>query len=260
MAPPSRTSPSEAGSILIEVMVAMAVLVAGVLGTLGILDAARTTASTAQRTSAADAFAQREIEAMRALSYSALYDCSAPANSASVSDPRHWVTGSGTLLVQQDFRGTSGQLLSGVPAAGEPLQLGTCSPSAGVNPGPSAFTSGNVSGQVYRFVTAEGVPCDSSLLGTSGSLSTIVTAPGVGVDTNVGTTGLASTLTASLGGLSTTVSSRVSLTCSAGSTEAKRLTIAVAVGNAQTGGAGPHRPIYMSTLVPNPTSLLSLSF
>jgi hypothetical protein len=227
------------------VIVAMAVLVAGVLGTLGILDAARSTAASAQRTSAADAVAQREIEAMRALPYAALYDCALPAPSPDPKDPRHYVTAAGALLVQQDYRGTTGAVLTGVPPTGEPFWSGTCTATAGVDPGPSAFTSGGVRGRVYRFVTAEGVPCSSGLSAglTSGESGA------TGVDVEAGTVGLALTTS-----LSTTLSGRVSLFCQPGATEGKRLTVAVALDGAPIGAPGPHRPVYLSTLVADPAA------
>lgn len=229
---------------MIEAIVAMAVLIVGVLATLGILDAARSTAATAQRTSAADAVAQREIEAMEALPYASLYGCSQPAPSTDPNDGRRWVSGS-NLLVQQDYRSTSGTVLGGVPPSGEPFWVGTCTAGAGVDPGPAPFTSGGVRGRIYRFVTAEGVPCSAGL---SVNLSAAASAA-TGVDASVGTVGVS--LTASL---STSISQRVSLFCQAGATEGKRLTVAVAVDGGQRGGFGPHRPAYLSTLVADPAT------
>lgn len=229
---------------MIEVVIAMAVLVAGILGTLGILDAARSTAATAQRTSAADAIAQRELETMRALPYASLYGCSVPSSSSDPNDGRQWVSGS-NLLVQEDYRRTSGQVLTGVPASGEPFWVGTCTTTAGVDPGPASFTSGNVRGRIYRFVTAEGAPCASNLAVNLSAGATTAT----GIDSAAGTIGLSLTT-----GLSSTISQRVSLFCQSGSTEAKRLTVAVTLDGTQTGGAGPHRPIYISTLVADPAA------
>jgi type II secretory pathway pseudopilin PulG len=228
--------------IMIEVVVSIAILIAGILGTLAILDAARGTAATAQRTSAADAVAQRALEAMRAMPYASLYDCSIPAASSDPHDARRWVTSGGTLLVQQDYRAGDGQLLTGVPAGGEPFWSGTCSASSGVDPGPIAFSSGAVRGTLYRYVTAEGTPCDSGLSADLGATLGLAT----GVDASAGTVGLQLTTS-----LAATAGARVSVFCQAGTTESKRLTVAVSLGGAEMGGPGPHRPIYLSTLVTN---------
>lgn len=229
---------------MIEVLVAMAILIAGILGTLGILDAARSTAATAQRTSAAGAIAQRELEAMRALPYASLYGCSVPSSSSDPNDGRQWVSGS-NLLVQQDYRSTSGKVLAGVPAGGEPFWVGTCTATAGVDPGPASFTSGNVRGRIYHFVTAEGAPCSSNLsVGITSGVS-----GATGIDANAGTIGLALTTS-----LSTSISKRVSLFCQAGATEGKRLTVAVALDGASPGAPGPRRPVYISTLVADPAT------
>ena len=222
----------------------MAVLVSGILGTLGILDAARSTASTAQRTSAAGAVAQREIEAMEALPYASLYGCSVPSSSTDPNDGRQWVSGS-NLLVQQDYRSTTGTVLTGVSRSGEPFWVGTCTATGGVDPGPSSFTSGNVHGRIYRFVTAEGAPCSSGL---SAGVSAAVSAA-TGVDVNAGTVGLALTTS-----LSTSVNKRVSLFCQAGPTEGKRRTVAVSLDGAPAGAPGPRRPVYLSSLVADPAT------
>lgn len=241
---PSPISRSEHGSVLIETFAALLVLIAGLFGMWGVLEGARNASGTVQRTSAAGAVAQREIEAMHALPYASLYDCSLPAPSADARDPRYYVSASGGLLVQQDYRSASGTMLGGVPATGEPFWSGTCTSSAGVDPGPTSFTSGVVHGRIFRFVTAEGTPCSSGL---SAGLSAGVSAA-TGIDVNAGTIGLALTTS-----LSTTVSRRVSLFCQPGATEAKRLTVAVALDQAQ-GGPGPHRPVYLSSLVADPAT------
>lgn len=246
MAQPSPTSRSESGAILIEVVIAIAVLIAGILGTLGILDAARSTAATSQRMSAADAVAQREIEAMRTQSFAGLYDCSAPVHASAPTDPRYWVTSAPRLLVQQDFRKANSQLLADVPAGGEPLFTGTCTSTVGVAPGPTPFTSGNVHGQIYRFVSGEGIPCVSTLTNDlNASLSSAT-----GVDAASGTTGLVTTL---LSSLTPTVDANIAGFCQLGNIEAKRLTVAVTV-DSQPGGPGPHMPIYLSSLVSDPSA------
>jgi hypothetical protein len=229
---------------MIEVMVAAAILIVGLLATLGITDAASSTASTAQRTSAADAIAQREIEGMHALPYAALYDCSAPVPTA--TDARRWVTSAPALLVQRDYRRGDGQLLGDVPSGGEPFWTGTCTATAGVEPGPSSFSAGPVQGQVDRFVTAEGVPCASTL---SADLSLSLSGA-TGIDASAGTSGLAVGLITNLTG---TLGARVSTLCQSGAQEAKRLTVAVAV-NAPSGEAGPHQPIYLSSIVADPAT------
>jgi hypothetical protein len=240
----------EDGSILIEVMAAAALLVVGVLAVLGVTDAARNTTSTAQRASAAAAVAQREIEAMRTLPFASLFDCGAPPAGTSATQWLGSAGGSVTLRVQEDYRRGDGQILRDVPSTGEPLWGGTCSATAGVQPGPTPFASGTVHGNVYRYVTAVGTQCSPTL---SADLNQSLSLAG-GANVVAGTTSLALNLTASV---STSLSARVASLCQLGATEAKRLTVAVAV-NSQPGGAGPHQPLYFSALVTDPnTGLVS---
>jgi hypothetical protein len=247
MARALRTSPSEGerGSILIETVVSAAILVCAVLGTLGVVDAARSTVSTAQRASAAGGVAQREMEALRAMPYAALFDCGTIATGG--TGATRWVAASSgalSLLVQQDYRRNNGVALAGVASTGEPFSGGTsCSSTAGVTPS-ATFTAGTgITGTVSRYVTDVRTPCASTL---SGDLTSALTAPGIGVDASAGTSGLAATLTTPL---TNTIGAHVSTLC--GAVEAKRLTV-VATVDAHQGGPGPHQPIYLSSLVADP--------
>jgi hypothetical protein len=254
MARALRTSPSdgERGSILIEAVVSAAILVCAGLGTLGVVDAARSTVNTAQRASVAGGVAQREMEALRAMPYAALFDCGTVATGG--TGATRWVTSSSgalSLLVQQDYRRNDGVVLAGVANTGEPFSGGTsCSSTAGVTPS-APFTAGSgITGTVSRYVTAVGTQCSPTLsVDLNNSLSLAA-----GVNVVAGTLSLATNLTASV---STNLSARVASLCQLGATEAKRLTVAVTV-NSQPGGPGPHQPIYFSALVTDPnTGLVS---
>ena len=129
----------EQGIGMIEVMMAALVLVVGVVGTFSTFDGVRKLGTLGEKKQTATRFAQSEIENLRATGWSALQLSAAPT---AFSDTRGTVAGA-----------TYAPPRSG---AAQTLTVAASCPTAAscVTSGPTAWTYGNASGSVYRYVTS----------------------------------------------------------------------------------------------------------
>ena len=129
-----------------EVTVATLILLLGILATFQMFDAAARNTFRGEQTQVAQDRAQRELEQIRSLDYDQVLLTSLPAAQVDPLDPRHRmsstsfnVSRTGTDLAQVAYNGgckyPSGSLAGGVVA-----------------PGPEHFTSGDVEGDIFRFV------------------------------------------------------------------------------------------------------------
>ncbi len=130
----------ESGFSLIELLVAMFVLAVGVLGTVASMDRQREFVSFSERKGAAVHVGEKEVEQTLATSWATLGMSSLPAHSTDPLHPFYYVTGSGPGALFQWDRGDATKQESFV-------QSGT------IDPGPTAWSDGRLSGNVYRFVT-----------------------------------------------------------------------------------------------------------
>lgn len=159
-----RRASDERGLTIIEVVIAMLVFVIGAVAILTVVDAATRNSLRAQQQQAAVNVAQRELEAMRNLTYSQVAMTSTPTVQASSLDPRNRVSGSSFNL---NRTGTSNYAAMVVSASGS------------ITPGPTSFTAGDVSGKIYRWVVWQD---DPNISGTQNSKRLIV-------DVTINTTG-----------------------------------------------------------------------
>ena len=131
---------------IVEVLVAAIILVIGALATFEIFDAAaHNKVRTEQRQVALDR-AQREIEKLRDVPYGNLALTSTPIGSADQADPRWRVHGTDFAL-NRDGTGDATMV-----ANGGALFAGGLVSGGVVDPGPEHFVSGNISGDIFRFV------------------------------------------------------------------------------------------------------------
>jgi type II secretory pathway pseudopilin PulG len=131
----------ESGMTMVEILVGIILVAAAALATLQVFDASTRNAYRAEQSQVAVNIAQHELEEIRQLAYADVALTATPAYSADANDPRHRVSGSNFAL----GRDGSNQ--------GEMAVRGVGGVTTGViNPGPTPFTSGDVSGQIYRFV------------------------------------------------------------------------------------------------------------
>jgi hypothetical protein len=133
---------------MIETMVAALLLAIGGMATLQVLDvSARTTFRSEQSQVVANQL-QRELEKMRTIGYEELAMTRLPAPSGDATDPRHRIAG-GAFAVNRDGTRVAEMV---VADAGR------------VDPGPERFTSGDVSGEIHRFVVWQNNDaCDPAL-------------------------------------------------------------------------------------------------
>jgi hypothetical protein len=241
---------SERGSMLVEALVAAAILLGGGAATIVAFDSTTRASHTAEREAEAVTIAEKELEQIVSQPYTQIANCTTPpAGTGRSDDPSSWVQGD-QLFVPRNFRPT------GAYATPPPADLSTAnraalesfvvSNTAGCIPSVDDAASTGVQSdskivhsKLYRFVSARGEQCASNLAANvSGSLAST---------TLVGTvqTTITSTAGTDVGALCGTM----------GTQQAKRVTVAVVL-NRIGNDAGLKYPVYVSTLIPNPDASL----
>ena len=137
----------EAGLTIVEVVVAALILTIGALTTFGLLGAATKNTQRAKATQVALNRAQQEIEAMRSLDSEQLALTATPAPASSPLNPNYRVTSGAFALVRQPPSDYATMVVNGGSLYGGGFVEGGT-----VIPGPTPFTSGDVTGKVYRYV------------------------------------------------------------------------------------------------------------
>lgn len=138
---------SEAGFTIVEVLVAAVILVMGSFATFGLLRAATVNTQRAKATQVALNRAQQEIEELRSLADERLALTATPAHSTSDKSPNFRVSG-GTF----DLARTPPSNYANLVVNGGSLYGGGFIAGGTINPGPTAFTSGDISGWIYRYI------------------------------------------------------------------------------------------------------------
>jgi type II secretory pathway pseudopilin PulG len=232
---------SERGVTLIEVLVGMLLLVVGLGAVMAAFPASGRQVLTGQREEQAAAIAEREIEALRGRPYANVALTTPPSNSptnglnaddADQNNPRNpnfYVNGP-NLRIKRDFHNQNSGTLAESPAAGEPLVVA----AGGVAPTATVAADG-IDYTVYRYVTTRQELCPPTL--GNEALQAVTNS----------VTNLLGTL---LGLVNSIVPANINVLCSG--TGEKRLIVAVVPARAGN-RAGVTRPVYMSTIVANPT-------
>lgn len=236
--------------MIVEALVAAAILLGGGLATIGAFDSITRASHTSEREAEAVAIAEKQLELIVTRPYGQIADCALPATGTGRSDdPGSWIQGS-QLFVARNLRPTGGyaspppaDLSAANRLAVEPFAV---SAAAGcVPPVEDASTAGVASDskinhtKLFRFITYQGGQCAGNLATTvSGSLAS---------SSLLGTTQTS---------LTSTASADVSALCTAmGTQQAKRVTIAVVL-NKVGNDAGLKYPVYVSALIPDPNAAL----
>jgi prepilin-type N-terminal cleavage/methylation domain-containing protein len=140
----------EDGFTVVEVLVALVILVVGAMGVLTAFDAATRNTFRADQQQVALNRAQQELEQIRQMPYEDVALNRAPALVNDKGDPRYRINGSGQFALGWDGTTPSNYAAMDVDLNSDPTSL--------INPGPTPFTSGDVSGKVYRFVVWQNDP------------------------------------------------------------------------------------------------------
>jgi prepilin-type N-terminal cleavage/methylation domain-containing protein len=142
-----RRKTREAGFTIIEVLVALVIVVIGALTTFGLLSAATRNTERAKATQVALDRAQQEVEALRSLTNKQLALTATPEHMNNQLNPNYRVLGGAFALLRQASSPTATMVVNNGELFGGGVVEGGV-----VNPGPTAFSSGDVSGEVYRYV------------------------------------------------------------------------------------------------------------
>lgn len=138
----------EDGFTIVEVLVAALILVLGAIATFGILVSATIDNQRAKGTQIALNKAQEELEAMRSLTDEELALTETPPPSSDESNPDFRVSNGKFAINRRTPTSERKELVvnGGYSYPLEPITKGV------VSPGPTSFTSGDVSGQIYRYI------------------------------------------------------------------------------------------------------------
>jgi hypothetical protein len=233
--------------MLVEALVAAAIVLAGGLATLIAFDSITRASHTAERQAEAAALAEKEIERIVGKPYSQINDCALPGpGTGRADDPKSFVGGDGRLHVPNSWRPAGYAAPPAVDLADGTrfayVESFAVDPGAGCLPAQEDASTAGVQSEsriahtkIYRFITYQGAQCSPSLAPSlTGALSgSLLSAP------------FSATLTA-------TATADVGALCGATlAQEAKRVTVAVTL-NQVDNQAGLRYPVYVSTLVPNP--------
>jgi type II secretory pathway pseudopilin PulG len=138
------------GFTIIEVLIAALILVLGAIATFGVLASATVSTQRAKATQVALDRAQQELEALRSLDDGELALTSTPPHSNEVESPNYRVlSGSGKFALKGGSVPSEYKELvenGDVRYPDETVEHGI------VSPGPTSFTSGDVSGKIYRYI------------------------------------------------------------------------------------------------------------
>ena len=240
----------EAGSMMVEALVAAAILLGGGAATIMAYDSTTRASHTSEREAEAVAIAEKELERIVTKPYAQINDCVAPsAGTGRSDDPQSWVQGS-SFFVPRNFRPTGGyatpppvNLDGSNRVALEPFAVsnttGCVLPEEDASSTGVQSTSKITHTKLFRFITYQGAQCASTL---SSSVTGSITSSLL-----LGTT--QTTLTS-------TANTDLSALCGSMATQqAKRITVAVVL-NQVDNGAGLKYPVYVSTLVTNPSASL----
>lgn len=138
---------AEEGMTIVEVVIAAMVLALGAAATFGVLTSATKNAQRAKATQVAQNRAQLELETLRTLDNDELAMTAAPSPSTNELNPNYRVLNGTFALIRQPPSGYANLVVNGGSVYGGGFVEGGV-----VNPGPTPFASGDVTGKVYRYV------------------------------------------------------------------------------------------------------------
>jgi prepilin-type N-terminal cleavage/methylation domain-containing protein len=142
-----RRGGGEAGFTIIEVLIAILIVSIGAMTTFTLLSAATRNAQRAKASQVALEYAEQELEFLRSMEDKNLALTSAPASSTNPNSPNHRVS-NGTFALERQPLGNYRNLV----VNGGSLYGGGHVADGTVSAGPTKFSSGDVSGRVYRYI------------------------------------------------------------------------------------------------------------
>ena len=160
----------EAGFGIVETLVAIIILVIALLAVLQLFDASTRTTFRAEQSQVANDVAQREMEKIRALDYNQIAMTSLPTFVDDDNDPRQRVNGT-------RFDASDNGALFEMVHNGGPLDGGGTVQNGAIASGPEDFTSGDISGKIFRFVVwRNDATCSPTVCAGSQDLKRVIVA------------------------------------------------------------------------------------
>lgn len=177
----------EDGFTIVEVLIAALILVVGAIATFGVLASATVDTQRAKATQIATDRAQQEMEALRSLSDEELALTAMPPPSSDPGNPDYRVNSAGTFAIN---RATPPTEYKEVVRNGGSFYGGGEISTGKVSPGPTSFTSGDVKGEVYRYIVwRNDASCSSSTCPGEKDYKQIIVAVKLDATSNGGTPG-----------------------------------------------------------------------
>lgn len=139
---------AEDGISIVEIVVALAMLMGGVLALLQATLPAQRAVTTSELLAAKADVAEEEVARIVALGHAGIGLSSVPSASPDPTDPTHYIQTAGYQWDWDD------------PSRVEELCTATTGCTPALSPGPDTWTSEQASGHIYRFVTWVNDPCD----------------------------------------------------------------------------------------------------
>ncbi len=137
----------EAGFTIIEVLIAILIVSIASMTTFTLMSAATRNAQRAEASQVALDYAEQELELLRSMEDKNLALTASPSTSTNPNSPNSRVD-NGTFALSRQPLGNYRNLV----VNGGSLYGGSYVAGGTVNPGPTKFTSGDVSGRVYRYI------------------------------------------------------------------------------------------------------------
>jgi hypothetical protein len=159
------------GITMIETMIAALVLALGSLATLQLVGTQARSTFQGEQSQVVSNRLQEEMEKIKQLPYNQIALTGIPADTPDTSDPR-WRVSGGSFSVTQD-----GSQLRALVYNGSGLLGGGTVSGGAISPAPQSFSSGDVSGTIYRFVVWEDDPsCPATSCPGSQDLKRVIVA------------------------------------------------------------------------------------
>jgi prepilin-type N-terminal cleavage/methylation domain-containing protein len=143
----SRRQQSEAGFTIIEVLVAILIVSIAAMTTFTLMSAAARNSQRAEASQVALDYAEQELELLRSMEDKNLALTASPSTSTNPNSPNSRVNNGTFALARQPLGSYRNLVVNGGSLYGGGHVTGGT-----VNPGPTKFTSGDVSGRVYRYI------------------------------------------------------------------------------------------------------------
>jgi prepilin-type N-terminal cleavage/methylation domain-containing protein len=142
---------AEDGFTLFELLIAMAVTAVGLMALVSSMDHSRDLVSTSEKTEVAAHQAERQMERVLALSYSAVAHPALPTHSDDTASPLHYVSGTSYQWDQGDTGPTSGTLV-----------VDATNGSTVINSQEWQDSESRLEGEVHSFVTWRDATCTAA--------------------------------------------------------------------------------------------------